>query len=401
VVGPVVSRPGAQLAASRRDGHRNPANRRAGTDAIRQLRRPCCDKITLGPLSLVEAQVVLHANLGRIERQSLHELHDATRGNPLLLEDLVGAATESGALVARGGSWYWNRTVPSAALLTDLVEERIARLKPEDLEALALVAVGEPLPLSVAYQVTEREALGRLEREGLLTRQDASEEVACAPSTATSSVPDSVAGAGCACGQLCAEASAVSPPPTRGLRSGPSGRPVRRPGTSSPLRALPSPSVTATWRFGWPGALDAGDRPEALIALGRSLVVRGRTEEAARILTPLLDRPGMSDEQRVDAGIWLLTGYGSDTDAAERAVAVVLDHLQDRAAGDLLVAQLAAALVGGTRWREVDALVRPLAVSDRDDVAMRALQPFVISLATSGRCTEAADLASGALGKAS
>ena len=305
-----------------------------------------------------------------------------------------------------GTSWMWDRNVPTEAQLIDLIEDRIARLTPEQVSALSVAAAGEPLPLALARHAVDPGDLAALEREGIVVLDALGD--------------DDVRLTHPLYGEI-----------VRG-RMGPLERTAayaRLVEAASRTEPAPEPARVAVWCLDVGTAVDshhlvlaseraialgdgrlarrlaeralaAGDHPEARIALGRSMTLASRVDQATELLTPLLHRAGLPDRERVEAGLWLLIVLRADAERARQVVDTVLDRLDDRTEGDLLRAQWAFTLTLVQRWPEALAISEPLAASARDDVAMRAVQPFVISMAAVGRATTAVDVASAALPRA-
>ncbi len=124
----------------------------------------------LAPLNDSEARALLIAALGGpVEGQTLRRLVGAAGGNPLFLRELVTSAAEAGLLDHEGGLWRLTGPMTAAPRLTGLLQSRLAASDPGERDALELLAVGEPLVLSVAEAVIDARVLEALERRGLVT----------------------------------------------------------------------------------------------------------------------------------------------------------------------------------------------------------------------------------------
>ena len=73
-----------------------------------------------------------------------------------------------GSSSVRYGMWRLDGSLASSARLRDLIEARLAGLDHEEKTALELMAIGEPLPLSVLESIVSVAAVERLEERSLL-----------------------------------------------------------------------------------------------------------------------------------------------------------------------------------------------------------------------------------------
>ena len=89
-------------------------------------------------------------------------------GNVLYARELVTGAVLDGGLRQVDGVWQWNERIVLAPRLVDAVGQRLAGLTAHDRETLAMLALGEPLPLTCVERLADAEALTRLEEAGLL-----------------------------------------------------------------------------------------------------------------------------------------------------------------------------------------------------------------------------------------
>jgi ATP/maltotriose-dependent transcriptional regulator MalT len=120
------------------------------------------------------ANLLAEALGGDVEGATSLLLWKATRGNPLYLRELVRQGVESSALAVQGAVWRWRGTVAPGARLLELIESRIGQLDPVEHDLLALLGVGEPLPVALLEKLAPRgaeDALAALEQAGLLVAQ--------------------------------------------------------------------------------------------------------------------------------------------------------------------------------------------------------------------------------------
>lgn len=127
------------------------------------------ERFDLLPLSLLEAEQVLTAALGgQVDSTTTARLWRATRGNALLLRELVVAGRDQGALTDAGGVWRWQGPWAMAPRLIDLVNARLEHLDEDELHVLELLAYGDPLGFDLLASLTPARAIEALERQGLL-----------------------------------------------------------------------------------------------------------------------------------------------------------------------------------------------------------------------------------------
>ncbi|WP_310965120.1 helix-turn-helix transcriptional regulator [Nocardioides terrisoli] len=119
----------------------------------------------------IETQVH-QATGGEIEARACIRLAQISGGNALFARELVLNAFDSGSLRPVDGVWRWDGTLEIAPRLADAVALRLGELDEGALDALALVALGEPIGVPVAVQVASESALTALERRGLVTVDD-------------------------------------------------------------------------------------------------------------------------------------------------------------------------------------------------------------------------------------
>jgi DNA-binding NarL/FixJ family response regulator len=90
-------------------------------------------------------------------------------GNVMYVTELVDGLVADGALVCQDGLWRAVRETRVPASLMELVSQRIAGLDEGVRRSLELLAVGEPLSLSVLSRLESHDALAAAEAEGLIT----------------------------------------------------------------------------------------------------------------------------------------------------------------------------------------------------------------------------------------
>jgi DNA-binding CsgD family transcriptional regulator len=126
-------------------------------------------RVQVDPLPPGAMREIAAQNLGGpVEAATLRQLVNASAGNVLFLRELIQGALESKALKARYGMWRLDGSLASSARLRDLIQARLAGLDHEEKTALELMAIGEPLPLSVLESIVSVAAVERLEERSLL-----------------------------------------------------------------------------------------------------------------------------------------------------------------------------------------------------------------------------------------
>jgi hypothetical protein len=127
------------------------------------------ERFDLLPLSPLEVEHVLTAALGgQVDSTTTTRLWRATRGNALLLRELVVAGHDQGALTDVGGVWRWQGLWTMAPRLMDLVRAQLESLDEDQLRVLELLAYGDPLSVDVLATLAPVRAIEELERQGLL-----------------------------------------------------------------------------------------------------------------------------------------------------------------------------------------------------------------------------------------
>jgi DNA-binding CsgD family transcriptional regulator len=124
------------------------------------------DLLPLSPLEL--RQVLMPALGGQVDSTTTAMLWRATRGNALLLRELVFAGLDQDALTDTGGVWRWQGPLVMAPRLMELISARLERLDDDELHVLELLAYGDPLSLDLLASLVPLRAIEALETQGLL-----------------------------------------------------------------------------------------------------------------------------------------------------------------------------------------------------------------------------------------
>jgi DNA-binding CsgD family transcriptional regulator len=126
-------------------------------------------RIEVGPLPERDLRsLAVIAVGGPVDGATLQALVAASGGNVLFLRELVQSAQESGALASELGLWRLKGSLAHSPRLRDLIEQRLTGLSDDEREALELVALADPIPLSLLEQLVPLRAVERLEGRGLV-----------------------------------------------------------------------------------------------------------------------------------------------------------------------------------------------------------------------------------------
>src|SRR5215471_7349745 len=127
-------------------------------------------RLELQPLSRAEVTELLMAVLdGPMDGAGLRILWELSRGNVLFLRELVVEGLESGALRCDEALWHWDGPLEPGQRLRDVVRSRIGGLDDVERDALEVLAVGEPVPVSYVNELFSPEVITGLERRGLVS----------------------------------------------------------------------------------------------------------------------------------------------------------------------------------------------------------------------------------------
>jgi DNA-binding CsgD family transcriptional regulator len=125
------------------------------------------ERVDLSPLSETDSHALAEAVLGPIDPGLADELWRLSRGNPLVLHELIEGAAGRSITTTEEGIWVKQGELTGSPRLADLVASRLFGL-PEPLRRdMELIAVGAPLPGSLA-QLMLGEELADLEQRNLV-----------------------------------------------------------------------------------------------------------------------------------------------------------------------------------------------------------------------------------------
>ena len=112
---------------------------------------------------------VLASVLGGPARQR-HRRHlaDMTGGNLLFLRELVRIGLARHVLVERGSVWMWDGPLTEAPAVADLVRNSLATLDPAERHVVEVVALAEPIGISLLDGLCDSAAVRTCEAKGIL-----------------------------------------------------------------------------------------------------------------------------------------------------------------------------------------------------------------------------------------
>ena len=101
-----------------------------------------------------------------VEEAARRWMHDRSRGNILYVRELLLGALADGALEDRRGFWRLARRPRPSASLVDMIGTRLGELDREELRAIELLALGEPMRLEEMEALVGPEALAAVDERG-------------------------------------------------------------------------------------------------------------------------------------------------------------------------------------------------------------------------------------------
>lgn len=127
------------------------------------------DHAELAPMDSTDTTDLLTAMLdGPVDGPTADRLYRLSAGNPLLLRELVIAAHDSAELTRSYGVWRWTGRLNLAPSLDDLIDARIGQLDQGVRAVVELVAMGEPIGLTLLHRATDSTSVELAEERGLI-----------------------------------------------------------------------------------------------------------------------------------------------------------------------------------------------------------------------------------------
>ncbi|PRC47992.1 helix-turn-helix transcriptional regulator, partial [Mycobacterium sp. ITM-2017-0098] len=127
------------------------------------------DRLRLQPLPLTETTKLLSETLGgHVDLEAAQRLWTLTLGNVLYLTNIVEQETADGRVKEVAGRWRWTGDPVMPPDLVELIESRIGSLPAPVGLVLDVLAVGEPLELTILRQIADPDAVEEAEVRGLI-----------------------------------------------------------------------------------------------------------------------------------------------------------------------------------------------------------------------------------------
>jgi DNA-binding CsgD family transcriptional regulator len=131
------------------------------------------DRLDIDALSEAEVEELVRSTLGGpLTGPGLRWMWNVSGGNPLYVRELLNGALSSGALHDDGGMWVLRLPLPTPARLTELLASKLDDLPVSTAEVVDLLAVGEPLDLTILETLVSTEALEDAERRDLVALRE-------------------------------------------------------------------------------------------------------------------------------------------------------------------------------------------------------------------------------------
>lgn len=127
-------------------------------------------RLELQPLNRREFSAVVSNYVGRrVNPGTLQRLWSLTDGNVLFVRELIADALDASAFEEVDGYWVWTKEQPIGPRLTELIAERMGRLEGHRRLLAEVLAIAEPVAVSVLQKIVEGIDLADEERRGLVS----------------------------------------------------------------------------------------------------------------------------------------------------------------------------------------------------------------------------------------
>ncbi len=340
---------------------------------------------------------------GPVSRSTVRQLWEVSRGNAFYLRELLIGTAGSGALSEADGIWALHEPLSAPDRLVELVASRLAGLAPETIAVIELLAIGEPLGMSMLEKLAGHDGLDEAEAQGFVLVEQDERRIAARLAhpiygeAVRQSMPRSRLRR--LSGML---AVAVETTGARRredllrlgrwqLDAGGGGDPVLL--TRAARRAQDMFDMELSARLAQ-AALDAGAGVEGGLLLGEAKFRSGRHAEAESVLAAAAE---LCQTDRDVARIANARAYNLFNSLDATAAATVLDDalaiVSDEAARLQLLGRLATnRVIAGDPERAL-AVAAPLLASDDNAIFCRGTFVSAMALAFTGRCEQAVVLA--------
>jgi DNA-binding NarL/FixJ family response regulator len=127
------------------------------------------ERIELSSWSESETEQALAAVLdGPVSSSTVRQLFRVSGGNAFYLRELLIGTVGSGALSETGGIWSLNEPLSAPGRLVELVASRLSGLAPATTAVIEMLAMGEPLGMSVLEKLADSDGLEEAEAQGFV-----------------------------------------------------------------------------------------------------------------------------------------------------------------------------------------------------------------------------------------
>jgi DNA-binding NarL/FixJ family response regulator len=142
-------------------------------DAVTSLwKESLADRVDLQALSQPETASLLKDALGDVEPAAQRRVWALTQGVPLYVREVVRAAEAQGVLVQEDRRWRWTGSLAGSDRLHELIAERLRESAEEERRLVELLAIGEPLSMSLIEALGLGPQLSTADRHGLVALQE-------------------------------------------------------------------------------------------------------------------------------------------------------------------------------------------------------------------------------------
>jgi hypothetical protein len=141
-------------------------------------RNRLAERVDLQELLRPDVEQILVEHLGGpVDGMLAERMWQASRGNPLMLRELVAGCEQAHALRRVEGVWRWHGPWVVAPRLAELIEHRIGRLDEHEREVLELLAYAGPAGPGLLSRLVAPEAVEAVEAKGLCWAEQSSRRI--------------------------------------------------------------------------------------------------------------------------------------------------------------------------------------------------------------------------------
>ena len=144
------------------------------SDAVTALwKEQLVDRMDLEPLGRGASRELLATLLGGpVATGTTEMLWQSSHGNPFYLTELARFGADHGSLECQAGVWWWTGEEEMPPRLGELLQRRLDALTDDGREAVAVLAMGEPLPYETLGAVVGEDAIMELDRDHIITSDE-------------------------------------------------------------------------------------------------------------------------------------------------------------------------------------------------------------------------------------